>query len=119
MTITAFHTYKEFEEILQKLKEKPLFVNFSRDGCGPCVGIAPTYESLAKETDIDCYKIHFTKDSSEEDQKKFEKDAGIKGFPVFALYYFGVEISRLLDGSSEIVTGWFELMQKMLKQAEG
>lgn len=117
MTITAFHTYKEFEELLQKLNEKPLIVNFSREGCGPCDDIAPIYESLAKETDLDCYKIRFTKDSSEEDRKKFEKDAGIKRFPRFSLYYLGVDFSRLLSGSPDIVTGWFELMQKMTKQA--
>lgn len=111
MAIKQFSTFKEYQEIIEKLKKKPIVVGFSRDGCQPCVEIAPVFEEISNEFDFEFYKLHVTKDMPEEDIVSFEK-ANLQAFPTFILLYFGCEIHKTVQGDAAPLRQWFDYVKK-------
>lgn len=114
MTVHKFDTFEEYEEIVEKLKEKPVMVGFSRDECQSCIDVAPIYEEASNNFDIDFYKIHFSRDVSEELATKFE-NTRIQAFPTFILIAYGCEFHKSVQGSPEGAKEWFAYLQKALK----
>ncbi|KAK8438511.1 hypothetical protein B9J08_04858 [Candidozyma auris] len=114
MTVHKFDTFAEYEEIVEKSKEKPVMVGFSRDGCQSCIDVAPIYEEVSNDFDIDFYKIHFSRDVSEELATKFE-NIRIQAFPTFILIAHGCEFHKSVQGSREGAREWFAYLKKALK----
>lgn len=111
MTVTSFETYEEFEEILKKLTEKPLFVFFSGIGCGPCENVAPHYEKFSEDYEFDFYKTKRPM-TKERDDVFMKQLPHIQAFPTFIFFRYGIEFGRVLGDSSEQLKEWIELSIK-------
>lgn len=108
MVVEPFDTYEEFEEILKKLEEKPLFVFFLGIGCGPCDNVAPYYDKYSDEYELDFYKTKRPMNKEKNDIFK-NQTPHIKAFPTFVFFRYGIEFGRVLGDSPEQLKQWIEL----------
>lgn len=78
-----------FDRVLAET-DVPVFVDFYADWCGPCKMMAPSVETLARETVGRALIAKLDTDASQRSAGRFQ----IRGIPTSIVFLRGVEVAR-------------------------
>jgi len=88
----------------------PVLVDFWAEWCGPCIDMAPKFESVSKKFQG---KIKFAKLNVDQ-AGEISGEHGIRSIPCFVLFKDGKEVDRIIGSQSENV--FEQSVEQLLKR---
>eukprot|EP01083_Nonionella_stella_P255865 877635_1 len=87
--VNYIKTDAEFQELMEKSKEKLVVIDFTASWCGPCRMIAPVFEQMA----VDNPTVIFIK-IDVDDADQLAAKCGVSAMPTFMFYKDGKKIEE-------------------------
>lgn len=81
--VIEFKEEEDFDKVIEENKEKPIFVDFYANWCGPCKKLGPQIEKVVEE--LQCVLIKVNVDKNHKLAEKFK----ISAIPKVVLYKNG------------------------------
>ena len=81
--VIEFKEEEDFEKVIQENKDKPIFVDFYANWCGPCKKLGPQIDKVVEE--LQCVLIKVNVDKNHKLAEKFK----ISAIPKVVLYKNG------------------------------
>ena len=81
--VIEFKEEEDFDKVVEENKEKPIFVDFYANWCGPCKKLGPQIEKVVEE--LQCVLIKVNVDKNHKLAEKFK----ISAIPKVVLYKNG------------------------------
>ena len=87
MTVVEFNEEEDdFKQLIEEKKDKPTFIYFNAEWCGPCLVLRPALEKICKENNFNLISINV------DDNPEISEDFRFQGIPYVILSVKGKKV---------------------------
>ncbi len=96
MTLIEFNEEEDdFKELLKDKTDRPTFIYFNAEWCGPCNVLKPELEKICKENNFNLISINV------DDNPEISEDFKIQGIPFVILLVKGKKVYEFIGSKQE------------------